>query len=243
MGDKIWTINDNVHCQLLTSAYLEEALRFIETAFYPHENICKTMEITKDPEALVELRELTTSAAKDGVTLIAVDKRSNKIVGVAFNKIQVRDDPVFENLAKRWKRPLSKAIVEFMAYIDNLYNLFEHCQIECLFELMFLATLTDYRGQGIGRKLTEVSVEIARDLANGINVKKSVDGSQLALEPAPKIISSIFTSIATQKIGRQLGFQVVVELDYEGLDFQGMSFTKVAESGTKKLTLEYKKLT
>ncbi|KAJ3657148.1 hypothetical protein Zmor_016173 [Zophobas morio] len=237
-----WWVNDDIYCQRLTADYLENATKVLETSFYPQGNICLVLGVSKDPEAIGELRDLTNAAAKDGISVIAIDKNTNKVVGTAFNKIQVKNDPVFENFARSWKNPRSKAFVEIMATVDSLCNLFDYCQTDCLLELMFLTTATDYRGKGIAKKLSEITLEIGTSLAKGVNVRKSLDGTELPLGPRPKVISAMFATIATQKIGRHLGFEMVAEKFYNEMEFQGTKFSDVITNGSTKITLEYKRL-
>ncbi|KAJ3657145.1 hypothetical protein Zmor_016170 [Zophobas morio] len=192
-----WWVNDDIYCQRLTADYLEEATKMLETSFYPQENVCMVLGISEDPEAVRELRDLTNAAAKDGISVIAIDKKTNKVVGTAFNKIQVKNDPVFENFAK---------------------------------------------GKGIAKKLSEITLEIGTSLAKGVNVRKSLDGTELPLGPRPKVISAMFATIATQKIGRHLGFEMVAEKFYNEMEFQGTKFSDVITNGSTKITLEYKRL-
>ncbi|XP_044267682.1 uncharacterized protein LOC123013306 [Tribolium madens] len=242
MDFKVWPINDSIQCQQLTAEYVDETLNLIDISFFRYENVSKVLEIAKDPEALKELRQLTSAAAKDGVTLIAIDKTKNKVVGAALNKLQVRDNPAFETLSKSWKNPKSKAIVQLMVEIDSLCNLFDHCKTDCILELMFLTTLPEYRGQGIGLKLAEATLDVGRSLLKGTNVKKPVDGQKLSLEPAPKIVSAIFTTIITQKIGRKLDWTIVAKKDFEEFEFEGKNFGTVIGKETPTVTLEYKSL-
>ncbi|EFA04145.1 uncharacterized protein LOC660825 [Tribolium castaneum] len=242
MDIKVWPINDSIQCQQLTAEYLEETLDLIDISFFRYENVSTVLEIAKDPEALRELRQLTLAAAKDGVTVIAIDKTKNKVVGAALNKLQVRDNPAFEIIAQSWKNPKSKAIVQLMADIDNLCNLFDHCKTDAILELMFLTTLPEYGGKGIGVKLTEATQDIGRSLLKGINVKKPIDGQKLSLEPAPKIVSAIFTTFVTQKIGRKLDWTIVAEKNFADYEFEGRNFGKIIGKETPTVTLEYKSL-
>lgn len=61
----------------------------MEKNFYPYENICRTIQVSKDAPALIELRELKRITAADGVSIIAIDKKTKRIAGAAFNKLQV----------------------------------------------------------------------------------------------------------------------------------------------------------
>jgi ribosomal protein S18 acetylase RimI-like enzyme len=56
-------------------------------------------------------------------------------------------------------------------------------------EILFLGTLPEYRKMGIAKKLCELSVDVAQKLYDGVNVKKCVDGKDLALLG----VNSIFT--------------------------------------------------
>ncbi|KAJ3657142.1 hypothetical protein Zmor_016167 [Zophobas morio] len=240
--DTQWWVNDDVYCQPLTTDYLEEATKMLEISFYPEENVSMAFGISEDPQAVRELSDMTNEIAKDGISVIAIDKNTNKVVGTVFNKIQVKNDPIFNNFAKSWKSPRSKALVELMAEIDSLFNLFEYYQTDCLLELMFLGTATVYRGKGIAKKLSELTLEIGTNLAKGVNVRKSLDGTEMPLGPRPKVICSTFATIATQKIGRHLGFEIGAEKLYSEMEFQGTKFSDVITNGTTKITLEYKKL-
>ncbi|RZC38515.1 uncharacterized protein BDFB_005282, partial [Asbolus verrucosus] len=230
MDKKTWVVerDASIQIQQLTSEYLEDAIAMMENSFLRYENVCRALGVDKDPKAIAELDELMRATAKDGVTVIAVDKTKNKVIAAAFNKIQVRDaggeTPYFEIFAKTCQQRSSQAVVKFMLDIDNLCDLFDHCQVDCLLEIMFLGTLPEYRGKGIAKRLCEVSIEIAKNLLDGVNVKRSVDGRELGLEPVPKIVSAIFTSFITQRIGRQLDFQIAAERSYELFEFEGKTF-------------------
>lgn len=58
-------------------------------SFFIDENVAKAVELYKNPAAIKELEELSMNAANDGVSVIAVEKSTGKVVGVSFNKLQV----------------------------------------------------------------------------------------------------------------------------------------------------------
>lgn len=58
-------------------------------AFFPHENVCIAVGLAENPNAMKELEELTVNAARDGVSIVAVEKSSGTVIGAAFNKLQV----------------------------------------------------------------------------------------------------------------------------------------------------------
>lgn len=78
----------------LTPEDVEEAVDALNISFFVNESVCRASEINipKNPDSIQarkDLSELCRIVAKDGVSLVAKHIPSNKIVGVAFNKVQV----------------------------------------------------------------------------------------------------------------------------------------------------------
>jgi hypothetical protein len=61
----------------------------LRQSFFLNESVCIGSEINKTVAAQKDLERLCIETAKDGVSVLARHKPSGKIVGVAFNKIQV----------------------------------------------------------------------------------------------------------------------------------------------------------
>lgn len=64
-------------------------MEVLRKSFFVDEKICIGVEMSKNPAAGAELEKLSFNAALDGLSIVAVEKSSQKVVGVAFNKIQV----------------------------------------------------------------------------------------------------------------------------------------------------------
>lgn len=89
---RIWgaTVDGAIEFESLTTETLEPALQIIRDYFFRDENVSRCVGLDSDIGGADELIELCKQAAKDGVSVVAVDATSNgKVVGVAFNKIQV----------------------------------------------------------------------------------------------------------------------------------------------------------
>lgn len=127
-----------------------------------------------------------------------------------------------------------------MKEVDEACDLFAYSNAECILELMFLATMKEHRGKGIGRKLCEVSMKVGKILLSGKNIKQSLTGEQLPLDPRPKAVSALFTSSTSQKIGKSLGLVRAIEIDYNRWRFNGKTFAERIGPETPCVTLEYK---
>ncbi|XP_017782939.1 PREDICTED: uncharacterized protein LOC108567150 [Nicrophorus vespilloides] len=242
---RIWAVSEDGEYDYvsLSPKTLEGGLEVMRKSFFLHESVAVAVELHKYPEAIKELEELTLRAARDGVSLVTVERKTGKVVAAAFNKLQVPampgEDNYFEKYAANCKQPSAKSLVNFMIESDAECDLFKHCNVDCLLEIMFLATLPEYRGKGLAKRLCEISIVIAKQLASGVNVKQSLSGEKLPIEPVPQMVSAIYTSYITQKIGKALNFTKAVEIDFNRWSFDGKTFAERIGPKTPTTTLEY----
>lgn len=96
-----------------------------------------------------------------------------------------------------------------------LYN------IDCVCELMFLATLPQYGRLGLGRALTEITVQLTRELGQGHEFE---DVAEELREKRPKAVTAIWTSNYTQRIGEAMGFKVLSTVPFSQFEFNGKRF-------------------
>lgn len=73
----------------LTNDRLDELLEIFRKFYYTQENVCKVAGVGNNVEAIRECEQLIIDGAKQGVSLIAIDRNNNKIVGASINKILV----------------------------------------------------------------------------------------------------------------------------------------------------------
>ena len=79
--------------QKLTPKYLKQAAQTTKEILFSQGTIGRSFGVPEDPEALAELEQLPLEAAKDGMSIIAVDKTTDKIAGVSINKFLVPPQP------------------------------------------------------------------------------------------------------------------------------------------------------
>ena len=105
-----------------------------------------------------------------------------------------------------------------MIAMDAKVNLFERYGVSCFMDIMYLATLPTYSGHGIATRLVEQSVQLARDLKNGTIVLESNDQSP------PELISALFSSNISQRVGEKVGFTFIKEVPHSEFVFCGKTF-------------------
>lgn len=98
----------------------------------------------------------------------------------------------------------AKSLMNYMISVDSKVNIFERFDVTALLEIMFLAVLPDYGRRGVGLNLCKYSVDLARELKQGMNQEMLRPEQRLNL---PQVVSAIWTSKKSQKIGGKLGFE------------------------------------
>lgn len=165
--------------------------------------------------------------------------------------LQIRGDPSakgsFELFSERCKRKSSKALIDFMINVDSRLDLFNHYNVDCILEIMFLATLPSHRQLRIGELLVVSSMEIGRELNCGKNVKilVEIEGNDAIANKdcIPSLVSMIATSNYSKSIADRLGFNSLVEASFEEFSFDGKTFAERIGKHHKSSWLLAKRLT
>ncbi|RLU16596.1 hypothetical protein DMN91_010664 [Ooceraea biroi] len=228
------TDNGQIEFESLTDETLEGALNVMRKSFFLYEPVCMGVDLMSESGASEELIKLSLNAAKDGVSVVAIDVTTNEVVGVLFNKIQVpansTEKSYFEQFSENCRYKSSKGLVDYMINIDSRINLFEHYNVDCILELMFLATLPEYGKRRIGELLISSSLELGRELKHGKNVRTPVTvyGKKELTNnnTIPTMVSGIMTSIYSQRIATKLHFERLLEVSYDDYEFGGKKFSE-----------------
>ncbi|XP_071451084.1 uncharacterized protein [Hetaerina americana] len=216
---------------------LKEALDVMREEFYPHESICMGVKIGVDlqeseakqrdknqvsgEQGVLELEILTLETTKDGISLVAVEKTTNKVAGAAFNKIQkpcgAGEKGFFEAFRDEHCQSISAiALIDSMIEVDSRFDVFEHYKVLSAMEVMFLATRPSFQRRGVGTLLMKASFEAAR--------RRGVP-----------LVCALMTSLYTQRIARTVGMEELSEVQHEELTFLGESIA--VRTGIHKSTI------
>lgn len=224
----------------MSAATLEGALKIIREDFFQDEDVSVGAGINEDPEAAEELLELCADAMLDGLSLVAVEIASGKVVSVVFNKLQEAPSAssgktFFETFAEeRCKRPAAISLIDFMVELDAKCNYFERYGVDCLCELMFLGTLREHRRKGLAKLLCKTSVEQAKKLKDGPATPLKIEdlGPKYAfMKPRkpvtkiPKLCTGLWSAAGSKKIGKDLGFEVLLTVSLKDYVFEGKTYS------------------
>lgn len=94
---------------------------------------------------------------------------------------------------------------------------------------MFLATLTEFHGRGVGRRLVQITEEVAKALARGEDVIAPLQEDSNPWKgrslPRAQALMAIFTSTISQKIGTSLGWEQLAAVKHDELFFDNEPYS------------------
>ena len=91
MSGRVWARSEDrtVEWVSMRADQLAGAIDVMRESFFPNENISKALLLNERKRASAQTERLARLAANDGVSIVAVEVASGRVIGVAFNKIQV----------------------------------------------------------------------------------------------------------------------------------------------------------
>jgi len=100
MAGRVWgrTADNKFKFLSLSAKYLPGALSIYRDSFFPNEAIHKAIGIAQSDKASRQVLSVFELVAQNGVSVVAVEEDTDKVVGAAINRIQVinpdTSDPV-----------------------------------------------------------------------------------------------------------------------------------------------------
>ncbi|XP_053681296.1 uncharacterized protein LOC128732149 [Anopheles nili] len=222
------TVAETIEILRYDDRYREQSMEVLRKSFFPNEMVCIGAEVDLTPQAQEDLEQLCLEVAEGGVSVIAKHVPTGTIVGVSFNVLQTPSGPDDNNYFEQFRdtkctTDSSRALMQYMITMDAKVNLFDQFNVPCLLEIMFLATLPDYEGQGIGTRLVERSVRLAEELKNGTATPTS-NGAAGAFS-RPQLVSALFTSRISQRVGQKMGFKVINQVPHSEFVYKDKTFS------------------
>lgn len=91
MSSRVWARSEDrtVEWVSMRADQLAGAIDVMRESFFPNETISKALLLNERKRASAQVERLAKLAANDGVSIVAVEVATGRVIGVAFNKIQV----------------------------------------------------------------------------------------------------------------------------------------------------------
>ena len=91
MSGRVWARSEDrtVEWVSMRADQLAGAIDVMRESFFPNETISKALLLNERKRASAQVERLARLAANDGVSIVAVEVATGRVIGVAFNKIQV----------------------------------------------------------------------------------------------------------------------------------------------------------
>lgn len=213
---------------------LEGAIQVMRESFFPNENISKALRLNERPRASAQTERIARIAANDGVSIVAVEVATGRVIGVAFNKIQVPASPGEKGFLDKLREekdhdPSFVEVIRYLTEVEGRVDVFAHYGATCVLEHMFLATMPGFYGRGVGRRLVQATEEVAKALARGEDViaplNKDSNPWKSGSPPKVQALMAIFTSSISQKIGNSLGWDKLAVVSHDELFFEGKPYS------------------
>jgi len=163
-----------------------DVVDFVYKDFFSRETLAQCIGLDLKPISKFNLD--INNWLSHGVSLVAIDPRTDQIVGICVNYIMADDDEPIETESRKLER-----IFKFLGHLEEDYNVHERLGVQRGMELLFLGVKEEYCGRGIARKLAEKAIELAR--SQGI-----------------EFIVTNPTAAATCHLFHSLGFETIREM-------------------------------
>ncbi|XP_037726858.1 dopamine N-acetyltransferase isoform X1 [Drosophila subpulchrella] len=191
--------SDTMEYKMIGPEHCDQVIEHLRHNFFADEPLNKAAGLCQNGSSCAALEDHCAEAIQDRMSVMAVDVKDAgacKIAGVVLNGILKPDDTAkaLEKLDSSGDAYFRK-IFEMLHKHNLKHNLFEHFDVESMFDVRILSVDSCYRGQGIANELVKRSVAVARK--NGFRLMKA-DA----------------TGIFSQKIFRSNGFEVFSEQPY-----------------------------
>ncbi|KAK0166777.1 hypothetical protein PV327_004263 [Microctonus hyperodae] len=209
-------VHGTIEFRILTEDKVESAME-IQQESMRQENVAQGVGLYEEMGAPEAMKMIFDEVIKDGCTIIAVQNKTDKVVGVAFNKLHVplgpgEVDDIFENIKNNIKQKSALALIQFLDDVESKVNIYEKYKTRAAMEIFYVGTDPKYRGHQIGQGVIAASLKLARELKkNKCEVNKII----------PEVAFGVFTSNYSQRIAENLEFEWLATVFYSDLTYWG----------------------
>ncbi|XP_077998797.1 arylalkylamine N-acetyltransferase 1-like [Glandiceps talaboti] len=203
----------DISYRLFSEDLLEEGAVLLSHAFVNGEPIVSCIKPPFEAELAIN-RSICHAVINDGISLVAIDNSCGKVVGVTtaglattgeILKNAQKDDDVLPEFAPPSIHPCYYSLVVFVRRLDRILvedsNFVNNTDAKVCRSIRLGVDL-NYRGRGIASKLIKLRTQVAR-------------------EKGCKFIVAQVSSLGSQKLYSNLGFEEIGEIKYKDFEYKG----------------------
>ncbi|XP_058461009.1 uncharacterized protein LOC131436353 [Malaya genurostris] len=186
---------------------LERVRDVLRTIYYPEEAITISYIYGKEPT--LDDERFSLSFVQQGTVVLAEDKTSGHVVGIAIAGPIVPGDPdlmvreAATTDTKKWSD-----ILKLLAYLERTANVCGRFGLPTAYHVHILGVNPSYRGQRLGLKLMQFHENLAKQLGF-------------------RAICADFTSVYSARLADQLGMEIISQVSLE--DYRDENSEKLFE--------------
>ena len=196
----------------------DQVIEFMAKFFYPKETICRNLNLWTDGIVNDTMHRVLTGVLKQGLSLMAVDRTTNKLVGTMTNCIHTAS-------SRNWM----DGILTTKYAVDPNWKIFSSihsvrvdiARDGAVYQMDELTILPDYNGMGLGKQLLRIS-------------------DDLGVEVGYEIYHSTSTTEATYFMLKKLGFQTYYEFPLKTFTYEGRPLSRL-DNPEAKIRIMFKK--
>ncbi|XP_059613830.1 uncharacterized protein LOC132259953 [Phlebotomus argentipes] len=223
---------------------LEGVLHVLREGYMKSANTFIAFELDKPEasEARLEYEEMVKAVLFAGLSVVAREVRSNKIIGICLSHIHSRLQPgeqsFFEKFRDNSENKLIKDLLNFRIAKHKQINLFDMYNVDHYFEIVYGVTLPEYRRQDIAYHFVESTLVMAKETAEG-KYPETMD-----VKLRGKHFKIVFASVSNKysaRLGEKLNFVVLKIFPFKDLKIDGVPLSeKVPSDHTESRLLVHK---
>ncbi|XP_078050771.1 uncharacterized protein LOC144477157 [Augochlora pura] len=192
----VWNSLANCTIQDLKESQYDEVLRLIKHHYFREEPMCKACSLLDDQSSVNGYLELVRTWIKDTMSLVACSVKSGRVIGVAVTRVDSLPEKtdVYNRVQILEGRKLN-SIMHLLNAVIVQTNPYEKLEVPEYFRIYLLCVHPSYQEKSVELALLDACVQVAKSL------KFSA-------------IGGLFTSGASQKNARNVGFTLFSEIRY-----------------------------
>uniref|UniRef100_A0A1B0FGS2 N-acetyltransferase domain-containing protein n=1 Tax=Glossina morsitans morsitans TaxID=37546 RepID=A0A1B0FGS2_GLOMM len=218
--------------------------KLFQNYFSKNENLGIALNLIGCQDTRASQEKFLRLLLKDNISFAARHIPSQQLAALCVNKIEVNK---IENSSHTTEAepnvgiPKMEKIGEIIHHMTTSFDVYKEWQGNCIIELTFLSTRTEFCRRGLALHLTDFILDYGRKLKEQ-DSKEALDLPAHVKGQRSEALTSVFTSRFSQRIGEKLGFVTLFREEYTKFSFEGETLAEKIDPQHKYIIFVAKRL-